>query len=149
MPRNRSNRAVKAKRSRNTAGKRHKIVGSSDGKSGRSHSNNLIIIVPALVLGTGMVWLVMAVVFGGLGGHKFSLISRLEFLDTSKLSYYESHEAMLEAQKAYRKRKKELEELAYNEAYGKGTGVSYYSGAKTGRLIYEEEAKLMALIGKS
>ena len=92
-----------------------------------------------------MIWLLMAVVFGGLGGHKFSLISRLEFLETSNLSYYESHEAMLEAQKAYRKRKKELAELAYNEAYGKGTGVSYYSGAKTGRLIYEEEAKLMAL----
>ena len=109
MPRNRKNKSVATRRSNRKASHHKQRVGASGGNSGRAHSNNLLIVIPALAMGTGIIWLVMAVVFGGLGGHKFSLISKLEFLQTSNLSYYESHEAMLEAQKAYRKRKKELE----------------------------------------
>lgn len=145
MLRKRSSKTKTAKRYKAYAGGRKNVAGNTGGRAVRSTTNNLLVIVPLLLLGTGILWLGMAVIFGGLGGHKFSLISKLDFLQNSNLSYYESHEAMLKAQKIYRKRKKERAEVAYNEATGRGTGVSYYAGAKSGRIIYEEEAELMQL----
>ncbi len=92
----------------------------------------------AFLFCTVALWLTFAVVFGGLGGHIFSTISRSEYLLNSKNTYHESHEAMLAEQKLYKDKIKEAAKRA-KLARGESAADSKYKNQKSGRLIFEEE----------
>lgn len=108
-------------------------------------NRNLVIL--AFVFCTFALWLFFAVIFGGLGGHVFATLSRAEFLNNSTNTYYESHEAMLAAHNAYKDREREAARLAKLERSGRSEH-SRYKDQKSGRLIYEEDARLQELINE-
>ena len=95
----RRRRAERAVSNRNKSASRRKLS-----------PDNFVIVVPLILFGTGFFWLTLSIVFGGLGGHLFSTLSKAEFLKGSKHEYHETHEAMLAEQKLFKQRAKEWRE---------------------------------------
>jgi len=134
-----SGRGIRAHRGRKA---RHAQATSNRGahKQGLS-PDNFFVVVPVLLVGTGIIWLFFAVVFGGFGGHLFSSLSKAKFLIGSTHKYHETHEAMLAEQKLYKKKSREWAAANDpNNAANKNT--SAYKDLKSGTIIYQEEVEL-------
>ena len=130
----RRRRAERAVSDRNKSASRRKLS-----------PDNFVIVVPLILFGTGFIWLTLSIVFGGLGGHLFSALSKAEFLKGSKHEYHETHEAMLAEQKLFKQRAKEWREKNRSNS-PQNRKVSAYNDKKSGRLIYQEEVDLRAVL---
>lgn len=107
-------------------------------------SGDIRVWILAVAVCMVMIYLVIGVIFGGYGGHRFEMISKLKFLENSPHNYYASQDELDKARDAWKAR-------AEAQANGKRLPIdpimeryeampkSVYSEAKSGVVLYSHD----------